>query len=103
MFRQVLGALIIAGFGAAASAQAARSKAAPAATGTDPIVVTGELPDAKERVCKKSVATGSIMPKRECRSRAEWEEIRQRSIAQVERHKKEREAELHVNDVRDGD
>jgi hypothetical protein len=65
------------------------------------IVVKGELPDAKKRVCKSSVATGSILSKKVCRTKEEWEYIRERSIASAERMKAEARARDHVQATRD--
>lgn len=36
------------------------------------IVVTGELPDDKKRVCKQVEEIGSILPRRICRTKGEW-------------------------------
>jgi len=41
-------------------------------------------------------ATGSIIPKRECRTKGEWENIRARSIAALDRMKKDREIDRHT-------
>lgn len=62
------------------------------------IVVTGQIPDADKRVCKTEVATGSIIPKRTCRSKGEWEDIRARSLARLERLKKEEEERQHTTE-----
>ena len=48
------------------------------------IVVEGKGRDDLKRVCKQTTATGSIIPTRTCKTRSEWEEIRERSIAQIE-------------------
>lgn len=39
----------------------------------DAIVVTGEANKKNKRVCKRSVATGSIMAKSTCKTAGEWE------------------------------
>jgi len=60
------------------------------------VVVTGKIPDANKRVCKQTGATGSIIPKRECRTKGEWEELRQRSIAALERLKADQQSDRHT-------
>ena len=80
------------GLAATANAQEAGGAASTDQTATDDIVVTKELPVAKKKVCKSSMATGSIMSKRICRTQEEWEVVRERSITQVEKYKDELEA-----------
>jgi hypothetical protein len=63
------------------------------------IVVTGKIPDADKRVCKQTGATGSIIPKRECRTKGEWEDIRQRSIAALERLKADQQQRRNTKDA----
>ena len=62
--------------------------APPAAPAADPppqrepdddIVVEGEVPERQRRVCETRVATGSIMPKRVCRTVAQIEQERRRT------------------------
>jgi hypothetical protein len=55
-------------------------------------VVTGK------RICKTSVPTGSIIPKRVCRSKEQWEEIRARDIAALELMKKDQETARFVRE-----
>ena len=65
------------------------------------ITVTGEREqeEASERiVCRRSVATGSIMPQRTCRTAGEWERIRQRSLETLDRMSAERRARQHVQE-----
>jgi hypothetical protein len=38
----------------------------------DQIVVTGEKPEDRKRVCKETEEIGSIIPKRVCRTKGEW-------------------------------
>ena len=98
--RKMLTTCIILAFSVPALAQQAPPAGAAAPEGQE-IVVEGELPDAKKRVCKSSVATGSIMSKRVCRTKGEWEEIRERSIAAAERMKAEARAREHVRATRE--
>jgi hypothetical protein len=57
-----------------------------AAKGQDPgIVVQGEKENkAGKRVCKRSVPTGSVMPKITCRTGSEWQAERERSLSQMD-------------------
>lgn len=66
---------------------------------SEEIVVKGEIPDANKRVCKLAGTTGSIIPKRECRSKGEWEEIRARSIATFERMKADQQQRRHLKEM----
>ena len=80
----------------------ADDKNVQAATADPPedIVVTGEIPDADKRVCKTQTATGSIIPKRTCRTKGEWEEMRARSLARLERMKKEEQERQFTSESR---
>ena len=60
------------------------------------ITVTGKLPDGKKRVCQTTSQTGSIMIKRVCRTKQEWEDIRVRSLATLERIKRQEERDAHT-------
>jgi len=79
----------------------------PAAAAADPVTppapdevtVTGKRPDQDKRVCKSDVTTGHIMPKTVCKTKGEWEEERQRGLAQVQRLKDDRTREQHVRDA----
>ena len=65
------------------------------------ITVTGEReqePASERIVCRSSVSTGSIMPRRTCRTAGEWERIRQRSIETLDRMSAERRARQHVQE-----
>ena len=64
----------------------------------DEVTVTGKRPDQDKTVCRSDVTTGSIIPKRVCKTKGEWEEIRQRGLAQVQRLKDDRAREQHVRD-----
>jgi len=63
------------------------------------IIVEGQLPDAKKKVCKQTNSTGSIIPTRTCRTKAEWEEIRVRSIAMLEQIKDQQEREQYIREL----
>ena len=60
------------------------------------VVVEGKIPDANKRVCKSEGTTGSIIPKRVCRTKGEWEEIRARSLAIFERKKADQQSDRHT-------
>jgi hypothetical protein len=60
------------------------------------VVVEGRIPDRDKRVCKQTTPTGSIIPSRTCRTKAEWEQIRERGIALLERLKADREREKYI-------
>ena len=66
----------------------------------DDIVVTGKIPDADKKMCKTEAATGSIIPKRICRTKGEWEAMRARSLANLERLKKEEQERQHTTESR---
>jgi hypothetical protein len=68
-----------------------------AAAEPEDVVVTGKIPDADKKVCKTDVVTGSIMPKRICRTKGEWAAIRERGLARLERMKREQEEWRHTN------
>ena len=51
------------------------------------VIVEGKIRDDMKRVCKQSTATGSILPTRTCKTKAEWEEFRQRGLAQMQQLK----------------
>ena len=88
--------------GAVATATAAPVAEPPpaASDGDEPIVVEGELPKDKRRVCENRVQTGSIMPKRVCRTVAQAEEERQAALELTERIKREREARTLTQELR---
>ena len=65
------------------------------------IVVTGDKPNPDKKVCKRSVATGSIMPKVTCRTVSEWEEQTERSVALMERFKADQQSRQHVKESRE--
>jgi hypothetical protein len=75
MFRIVLPVLI-------AAMAAAVPAAAQDANAPQP---TAEKPIKEKKVCKTDVGTGSIMPKRTCRTKAEWEALTEQSKGNLDR------------------
>ena len=70
---------------AAAAPAIAQQTATPSpAKDDDPIVITKAKPDDNKRVCKASVATGSIMTRRICKTKREWEEQHERDMVKLE-------------------
>ena len=65
----------------------------------DPITVTGELEEQRRReeenrvVCRREVATGSVISRRTCRTVAEWREERERAAARLARFRDQLENE----------
>jgi hypothetical protein len=79
---------------------------APAAATQQPVdpeevIVRGKIPDPDKKVCKTEPSTGSIIPRRVCRPKWQWELMRQRAIAALEQLDRERRARQHVNDMRE--
>lgn len=44
-----------------------------------------EKPVKEKKICKSETGTGSIMPKRTCRTKAEWDELTEQSKANLDR------------------
>ena len=65
------------------------------------IVVEGIVRDDQRRVCKQTTATGSIIPTRTCKTKAEWEQIRERGLAQLERLKADRVRDNYIKWLRE--
>jgi hypothetical protein len=63
------------------------------------ITVTGMKPTKKKRVCRRSVATGSIMAQTTCRTVAEWDEGSAKAVAQAERLKEEQRQRVFLQDA----
>lgn len=65
----------------------AMTAAAPAAAFDDAAASqpAAEVPVKEKKVCKTDVGTGSIMPKRTCRTKGEWAAIEAQSKAQLDR------------------
>ena len=57
----------------------------PASPQEGGVVVTGEKNKQNKRVCKRSVATGSVMQKVTCRTVAEWNAATDKSLATLDR------------------
>jgi hypothetical protein len=53
------------------------------------VIVEGKIPDDLKRVCKQTTATGSILPTRTCKTKADWERIHDRQIAQLDQLKRD--------------
>ena len=86
MFRVVLPVLI------------ALTAAVPAAAYDDAAASqpASEKPVKEKKVCKSEVGTGSIMPKRTCRTKAEWAAITEQSKAQLDRTLRDSRATANV-------
>ena len=84
--------LLLAGIAAPGFAQDKQS------TKPEDVVVTGKIPDADKKVCTTEASTGSIIPKRTCRTKGEWEAMRARSLANLERMKADQNARKHTQD-----
>jgi hypothetical protein len=84
-----------------AHAEAGQQPQSATAAPQEEIVVKGEVPDADKRVCKSSVSTGSIMPKKVCKTKGEWEEIRERSLIALDKSKREKVARDMVQLLRE--
>ena len=69
-------------------------------TAPDPITVTGKLPDGQKKVCHTDAQTGSILVKRVCKTKQEWEDIRVRSVAALERRKEQDETDAQTRAMR---
>ena len=75
----------------------ADASGAPAATAEnlpadDEIIVEGEVPKERRRVCEMQTATGSIMPKRVCRTVAQIEEDERIARESLEIIKRDRDS-----------
>ena len=63
------------------------------------IVVEGDVPKERRRVCETRVATGSIMPRRVCRTVAQAEAEREASLEAMEQINREREARTLTQEI----
>jgi hypothetical protein len=84
----------------ASAASAAEPGAIPPPAPGD-VTVTGKRLEQDRQVCKSDVTTGSIIPTRVCKTKGEWEAIRQRDLATIQRLKDDRTREQHVRDARE--
>ena len=66
------------------------------------VIVEGRIPDAQKRVCKQATTTGSIIPTRTCRTKAEWEEVRARSIAALDQIRKDQDRHRYIQCMKHG-
>ena len=97
----------IASSGAIAQSEPVAPEPAPAPAATpagddnedQEIVVEGEVPKEKRRVCETRVQTGSIMPKRVCRTVAQAEEEREAAHEAMERISRDRETRTLVQEI----
>lgn len=65
--------------------QAAPSQAAMATFAEQPeLAVAGQNPAREKKICKRAVATGSIMQKTTCRTAGEWKEAAAKAAADLE-------------------
>ena len=60
------------------------------------VIVEGQIPDANKRVCKQMTSTGSIISNRTCKTKAEWEEIRTRSLAALDQIRKDQDRQRYL-------
>jgi hypothetical protein len=75
---------------------------APAPEAEDPtIVVEGETSKDKRRVCETRVSTGSIMPKRVCRTVAQIEQEERVAREAIERTNRDRETRDATQRIRE--
>ncbi len=84
-------------------ATASPGQQAPASqTGSKPgpIVVTGEQPRENKRVCQNIVSTGSIMMRSVCKTQAQWNEERERSLAEFQRMRDRQDLDRHIKAMR---
>ena len=101
MFRSLLFVSSALAFVAAAHAQQPTSATPPTAQ-EDEIVVTKTVPAKKKRVCRRQVATGSIMMKTVCMTQEEEEAITAQSQATLEQMKRDQEGMANMRRANDG-
>jgi hypothetical protein len=100
--------LTIASSAAVAQSESGRQTANPSAAGAaadggngdEEIVVEGEVPKDKRRVCEMRTATGSIRPKRVCRTVAQIEQEEQAAREALDRVNADRESRDQVQLLR---
>ena len=90
---------------AAAPPEANRPASGKGATPSEAeIVVTADplqRSNPNKRVCRRTVATGSIMPKTTCRTVAQWEAEREKSIGLKEQIASDRKRASHTQALRE--
>jgi hypothetical protein len=84
--------------GSSALGAAGPSRAPP----EEQVTVTGKQDKTQKVVCRRSVDTGSVIPKQVCRSAADWEAQTQRALVLKENMIQQSDAEEHVREVREG-
>lgn len=80
------------------SAQAAASGELPPDPAPAPIEVKGK---GEKKVCRTEVVTGSIMPKRVCRTEAEIEADNAAAAQALQTMQRDRDAARHLRDLRE--
>ena len=93
MLRQAIGAVAIILLGSSAAAQQPPPQTPPTQPG--PIVVTGK------KICETILKTGSILPKRICKTQAEWDEERAATARFVERLQRDQDVRTSVQMQKD--
>lgn len=83
-------------FAQAGSPPPATQPAEPEDTKTPDIVVEGEVPPEQRRVCQMETTTGSIMPRRVCRTVAQIEEDERIARESLEIIKRDRDTRDYV-------
>lgn len=89
MFRLAMLAVVLA---ATPSVPAYAQDAAPAAA--EP------APNKDKKVCRRQVATGSVMPKSVCRTVAEWDRLTEKGKGDLERHQNMERSRSGVSGLR---
>jgi len=98
--RRILQSFAAMALAATHGSASAQPNPAPSANTPPEVVVEGKRLDENKRVCRTAVSTGSIMPTTICRTKAEWEEIRQRSIIAMEQAQQAQEWQRHTQALR---
>lgn len=91
-------ALLLFGLGALPAPAQAVAQSIP--TSPD-VIVEGKIPESQRLVCKQTIATGSIIPTRTCKTKADWERIRDRNIAQLDQLERDQVQQRFTNTSRE--
>jgi len=102
VFRSLLFASSALAFVVSAHAQQPPPAAAASNAQDEEIVVTKTVPAKKKRVCKREMATGSIMMKTVCRTQEEEEAITAQSQATLDQMKRDQEGMANMRRANDG-
>lgn len=79
----------------------AAAQTAPRAQQSEDLTVTGrKKDDATRRICKREASTGSIMRRSTCRTAADWERVRERSVVAMELAQEEEDTHRHVRELK---